>query len=273
MKKKVAMKPNSKRRIRHMNTVVIGGTERRLFTHEHIPSSLIDDDTGRRHDLLTLRLVLDRGETLSFTEDADLGEGFSPAEVIPVEIRNPTEDEADIWGHDIQVAEYEHSYGIGGCWPVHVTVEQHSKTDLQAIALLAHSQQKTEPEVEHARPIFWPLDPEWRQVEWKGEPIDLRAREKARAFLRLLWGSNAKRRSQAIGVTREFRKPSSLFRPGERTIKTGIGPFETLQTIPSEQGEKLHRLYKEAVGKVPPRKKGKGRTRYYLKAFSDSSST
>ena len=106
-----------------------------------------------------------------------------------------------------------------------------------------------------------------------GETISLRNREKAKDFLRLLWDKGATRRSEATAAGKRFAKPSSLFRPGERYVRDANGPAIREVPVGSERGEMILRVYSDAVGKVPPAKKGKGPTKYYLRVFADSDST
>ncbi len=131
---------------------------------------------------------------------------------------------------------------------------------------------KRMPKENGPRPIFQPTA-DWSEVVWKGTTVSLRKREKAKEFLRLLWDKGAKRRSAAVAAGKRFEKPSSLFLPGERNARTGSGPTVQAVAVGSERGEMIHRVYSNAVGKVPPAKKGKGTTKYYLRVFADSDST
>ncbi len=122
------------------------------------------------------------------------------------------------------------------------------------MAEVARKKQKT---------IFCPLR-NWNEVELNGEAISLGNRERAKDFLRLLWKKDAKRRTKAISVHKQFPKPSSLFCPG--------GQFADTRWIKNKSGLLIHRVYLEAVACVKsPR--GTGPRRYYLRAFCDSDKT
>jgi hypothetical protein len=114
---------------------------------------------------------------------------------------------------------------------------------------------------------FRPLSDDFGTVELDGGMIDLQGREKAKAFLRLLWDNGAKCRSKAICIEKRFGNPSSLFRPGGKFIRQDDG---TDKFVVNPQGQAIHRVYKNAVGIVPSAKKGSGATKYYLKVFKDS---
>ncbi len=117
---------------------------------------------------------------------------------------------------------------------------------------------------------------DWRTVTWDGEPIDLRRRERARDFLRLLFTNSATRRSKAIPAGERFPKPSSLFVAGERVVRqVAKRPGDIVNhgtTVKSELGSRIQRLYREAIGTVKAAGKN-GPTRYYLRAFHDSDYT
>jgi hypothetical protein len=117
------------------------------------------------------------------------------------------------------------------------------------------------------RQRFRPLSDDFGTVELDGGMIDLQGREKAKAFLRLLWDNGAKCRSKAICIEKRFGNPSSLFRPGGKFIRQDDG---TDKFVVNPQGQAIHRVYKNAVGIVPSAKKGSGATKYYLKVFKDS---
>ena len=121
--------------------------------------------------------------------------------------------------------------------------------------------------------MFHPLYSDWRAVEFNGKPIKLLKREKVKDFFRLLWNKGAKRRSKAIDVGKRFPKPSSLFVPGEIPARQRVGAAGNKVAVVSEEGERIHGVYKNAVGKVPPAKKGNGPAKYYLRAFKDSDAT
>jgi len=120
---------------------------------------------------------------------------------------------------------------------------------------------------------FRPLSADWRSVQWEGSTINLRDREKAKDFLRMLWNKGAKRRTLAVAAGTRFAKPSSLFVAGERYVRESAGGSECDVSVPSESGAMIRLVYRDAVGKVVAGKRGAGPTKYYLRVFADSDNT
>jgi hypothetical protein len=141
--------------------------------------------------------------------------------------------------------------------------QQADVKEAQAAAQIADARQQR----------FRPLSDDFGAVEMDGGMIDLRGREKVKAFLRLLWDSGADCRSKAIRVGKQFPKPSSLFRPGGKFVRQRNGAGDTDVFVSSKQGKNIFLVYKNAVGIVPSAKKGSGATKYYLKVFKDSATT
>ena len=120
---------------------------------------------------------------------------------------------------------------------------------------------------------FRPLSDDWRTVQWEGTPINLRDREKAKDFLRMLWNKGAKRRTLAVAAGARFAKPSSLFVAGERYVRELASGTGRDVAVPSESGAMIRMVYRDAVGKVVAGKRGVGPTKYYLRVFADSDNT
>jgi len=112
-----------------------------------------------------------------------------------------------------------------------------------------------------SRPLLLEPGDDWESALYLGKSYDLRDRQTAKEFLRLLWSKGATCRSRAILVRNKFPKPSSLFMPG---MKAGIV---------SEHGLVIKTFYKKVVGKVRDRTRNKGSDSYYLRAYADSDST
>lgn len=120
--------------------------------------------------------------------------------------------------------------------------------------------------------VLRPID-NWDRVILKGREISLCNREKAKQFLRYLWAKGATRYSKAIPAGERYTKPSSMFVPGETPERNKSASLDRYTSTPNESGRKIHRVYRDGVGKVPPAKKGKGATKFYLKVFKDSDVT